>query len=61
MKLKYRFPLIGFLVPTFLISTWMFLYRHCPPLEQLIGFYACVIGAVITYYLGIHTVLSDKA
>ncbi len=60
MRLKYHFPLIGFLVPTFVISTLMFVYRGCPPIDQLIGFYACVIGAAVTYYAGIHTVLKDK-
>lgn len=60
MKLKYHIPLMGFLAPTLVISTWMFVYKECPPIDQLIGFYACVIGATITYYIGIHTVLSDK-
>jgi hypothetical protein len=61
MKFKYHVPLIGFLVPTFVISTLMFVYKECPPMDQLIGFYACVTGAIITYYVGIHTVLNDKA
>ncbi|HON37660.1 MAG: hypothetical protein ACOX3E_07885 [Desulfomonilia bacterium] len=60
MKLKYHVPLVGFLVPTFAISTLMFVYGECPPIDQLIGFYACVIGAAVTYYVGIHTVLSDS-
>ncbi|HOS96023.1 MAG TPA: hypothetical protein PLR71_01035 [Deltaproteobacteria bacterium] len=61
MKLRYHLPLIGFLVPTLVISTLMFIYRERPPMDQLIGFYVCVIGATITYYVGIHTVLKDKA
>jgi len=61
MKMKYHFPLVGFLVPTFVISTLMFVYRECPPMDQLIGFYACVIGATIAYYTGIHVVLKDRA
>ncbi len=60
MKLKYHVPLLGFLIPTFIISTLMFVYRECPPMDQLIGFYACVIGATITYYVGIHVALNDK-
>ena len=61
MKLKYHVPLIGFLVPTFVISTFMFVCRGCPPLDQLIGFYVCVAGAVVTYYTGIHTGLKDRS
>ncbi len=61
MKLWYHLPLVGFLVPTLVISTLMFICRECPPMDQLIGFYACVIGATVTYYAGIHTVLKDKA
>ncbi|PKN88510.1 MAG: hypothetical protein CVU51_04000 [Deltaproteobacteria bacterium HGW-Deltaproteobacteria-1] len=60
MKLKYHIPLMGFLALTLVISTLMFVYKECPPIDQLIGFYACVVGATITYYIGIHTVLSDK-
>ncbi len=60
MKIKYHVPLIGFLVPTLVISTLMFVYRECPPIDQLIGFYICVIGASITYYIGIHTALNDN-
>ena len=61
MKFKYHIPLLGFLVPTLVISTLMFIYRACPPMDQLVGFYACVIGAAVTYYLGIRTVLKDRA
>jgi hypothetical protein len=61
MKLKYHVPLLGFLIPTLVISTLMFVFRECPPIDQFIGFYACVIGATITYYVGIHMVLKDKA
>ncbi|HOJ13604.1 MAG TPA: hypothetical protein PLS81_12160 [Deltaproteobacteria bacterium] len=60
MKFKYHVPLIGFLVPTFVISSLMFAYRGFPPTDQLVGFYVCVAGAVATYYAGIHTVLKDK-
>ena len=61
MKLKYHVPLIVFLVLTLIISTLMFVYRGCPPMDQLIGFYVCVAGAVVTYYAGIHTVLKDRS
>lgn len=60
MKLKYHVPLLGFLIPTLVISTLMFVYMECPPIIQLIGFYACVIGASISYYAGIHMVLNDR-
>ena len=61
MKLKYHVPLIGFLASSFIISAFMFVCRGCPPLDQLIGFYVCVAGAVVTYYAGIHTVLKDRS
>ena len=60
MKLKYHVPLMGFLVPTFAISTLMFVYGERPPIDQLIGFYVCVIGATVTYYAGIRVVMKDK-
>jgi hypothetical protein len=53
-------PLLGFLIPTLVISTLMFVYMECPPIIQLIGLYACVIGATISYYAGIHMVLNDR-
>jgi hypothetical protein len=60
MKPKYHLPLLGFLVPTLVISTLMFVFKACPPMDQLLGFYATVIGATITYYAGIRVVLKDK-
>ncbi len=50
MKFKYHVPLIGFLVPTFIISTLMFVYRECPPPDQLIGF-LCLRGRRHPYLL----------
>ena len=60
MKLKYHFPILAFIIPTMIISTLMFVYKECPPLDQLIGFYACLISSTLTYYVGIKMVMNDK-
>lgn len=60
MKLKYHLPILAFIIPTMIISTLMFVYKECPPVDQLIGFYFCVISATVTYYIGIKAVMNDK-
>lgn len=60
MKLKYWLPLIGWVVPTIIISLIMF--RLDAPLTQAqnYGFVALLISACITYYIGIRQVRNDK-
>ncbi len=60
MKFKYWLPLIGWIVPTIIISLIMF--RVDAPLTdaQSKGFIALLVSACITYYVGIRQVLQDK-
>lgn len=61
MKTKYLLPLIGWLVPTLIISLLMFKYDAPLTQAQYIGFTALLLSACITYIVGIRVVLQDKA
>ncbi len=60
MKTKYLLPLIGWLVPTIIISLIMFKYDAPLTQSQYIGFSALLISACITYIAGIKLVLKEK-
>jgi len=60
MKFKYLLPLIGWIVPTVVISVIMFKVDAPLTEAQLYGFIALLISACITYYVGIRQVLRDK-
>jgi hypothetical protein len=60
MKLKYILPLIGWLVPTVIISVIMFKVDAPLTEAQLVGFIALLASACITYVVGIKVVLKDK-
>ena len=61
MKRQYLTPLLGFIVPTVGIGYGIVIPRSCIAgvNELTIGFATTVIGACITYVLGIRTVLRD--
>lgn len=62
-NLKYWWPLVGFVVPTVVIGFGYVIPKSCIAgiNELTIGFASTVIGAMVTYGLGIRTVVDDKA
>ncbi len=59
MKFKYIVPLITFLIPTIIITA--FLFYHDPPAPILMGgFVLLLIGVCGSYFMGIQKVLKDK-
>ena len=58
MKLKFFVPLIGFVVPTLIITAVLF-YLEPPHISQKIGFGILMIAVCGTYYMGIKGVLDD--
>jgi hypothetical protein len=61
MKLRYFYPLVGFVVPTVVIGYGFVIPRSCIAgvNELTIGFGSAIVGAVITYVLGVRAVLRD--
>ena len=62
MKLRYLLPLAGFVVPTVGIGYGIVIPRSCiAGVNNLtLGFAATLIGACVTYILGLRTVLHDQ-
>jgi hypothetical protein len=62
MKLRYLAPLAAFVVPTVVIGYGVVIPRSCiAGLNDLtLGFAASIIGASVTYILGVCTVLRDQ-
>ena len=60
MKFNYLLPLIGWIVPTVIISVIMFKIDAPLTRAQLIGFIALLISACATYVVGIRLVMKDK-
>jgi hypothetical protein len=61
MKLSYLYPLIGFVVPSVLIGYGFVIPRSCIAgvNDLTVGFAATVLGASVTYFLGLRSVLHD--
>ncbi|NHI94846.1 MAG: hypothetical protein EAX96_20320 [Candidatus Lokiarchaeota archaeon] len=57
-KLKYFTPLIIFLIPTIIISIFLFLYTQAE-IITIIGFIILLIGACGSYYMGLKSVYDD--
>jgi hypothetical protein len=62
MKLRYFWPLVGFVVPTLGIGFGWVIPKSCIAgiNELTIGFFSSVIGACVTYWIGVRTVLRDR-
>lgn len=62
MKLRYFWPLIGFVVPTLGIGFGWVIPRSCIAgiNELTIGFLSSVIGACVTYWIGVRAVVRDR-
>ena len=63
MKLKYVYPLVGFVVPTVLIGYGFVIPRSCiAGINDLtIGFTVTIISACVTYWIGLRNALRDVA
>ncbi|MBI4247282.1 MAG: hypothetical protein HY614_08845 [Candidatus Rokubacteria bacterium] len=61
MKIRYFYPLLGFVVPTIAIGYGIMIPRSCMAgLNDLtIGFASSILGAVVTYWAGVRTVYRD--
>ncbi|HPA34896.1 MAG TPA: hypothetical protein PLA16_00905 [Chitinophagales bacterium] len=60
MKFKYLLPLLGWLIPTVIISLILFKYDAPLTSTQYMGFTALLVSACITYWTGVSLVLKDK-
>lgn len=61
MKRTYLYPLIGFVVPTLLIGYGFVIPKSCIAgvNELTIGFATTVIGACVTYWMGLRSMWKD--
>jgi hypothetical protein len=57
MKISYLYPLSGFVVPTIVIGYGFVIPRSC--IAGINDLTATVIGASLTYLLGVRSVLHD--
>jgi hypothetical protein len=62
MRLRHFWPLIGFVVPTLLIGFGYVIPKSCIAgvNELTLGFLSSVIGACVTYWAGVRSVLRDR-
>lgn len=61
MKLRYFYPLLGFVVPTVVIGYGFVIPRSCIAgvNDLTVGFAATVAGACLTYWSGLRLVVRD--
>ena len=62
MKARHYTPLVGFVVPTIVIGYGVVIPRSCIAgvNDLTLGFAASIVGACVTYILGLRTVLRDQ-
>ena len=62
MKLRYLLPLVGFVVPTVGIGYGIVIPQSCIAgvNDLTLGFAASIVGACVTYILGLRAVLRDQ-
>ena len=62
MHLKYYYPLIGFIVPTVVIGYGIMIPQSCIAgvNELTLGFGSTILGAGLTYWMGIRTVCRNQ-
>jgi hypothetical protein len=62
MKVRYWIPLVGFVVPTVIIGFGFVMPRNgVGGVNELsIGFATTILGACVTYAMGIRSVLRDR-
>jgi len=62
MEARHFYPLLGFILPTLLIGYGLVIPRSCIAgwNELTLGFASTVIGAAITYWVGVRRALRDR-
>lgn len=62
MKLRHYVPLVGFVLPTMVIGYGVVIPRSCiAGINDLtLGFSATILGACVTYVLGLRAALRDQ-
>ena len=62
MKARHLLPLVGFVVPTVLIGYGVVIPRSCIAgmNELTIGFATTILGACITYVVGVRSALRER-
>jgi hypothetical protein len=62
MRLRHFWPLVGFVVPTLVIGFGYVIPKSCIAgiNELTLGFLSSVIGACVTYWAGVRSVLRDR-
>jgi hypothetical protein len=62
MKLRHYVPLVGFVAPTMVIGYGVVIPRSCiAGINDLtLGFGATILGACVTYVLGLRAALRDQ-
>ena len=62
MKLRYFYPLIGFVVPTLVIGYGVVIPRSCIAgvNDLTLGFTTTVLGACLTYWFGLQSAVRDR-
>jgi len=62
-SMKLVWPLVGFVVPTVVIGFGFVIPRSCIAgiNELTIGFASTVLGAAVTYVVGVHAALKSDA
>ncbi len=63
MRLRYFWPLVGFVLPTLAIGFGYVIPKSCIAgiNELTLGFLSSVLGACVTYWAGVRSVLRDGA
>jgi hypothetical protein len=63
VKPRHYVPLVGFVVPTIMIGYGVVIPRSCiAGINDLtVGFGATILGACVTYVLGLRAALRDQA
>jgi hypothetical protein len=61
MNARHLLPLLGFVAPTAIIGFGWVIPRSCIAgvNELTVGFAATILGACVTYYLGVRSVLRE--
>jgi hypothetical protein len=62
MKIRYFYPLLGFVIPTVLIGYGIVIPRSCIAgvNDLTLGFAATVAGACLTYWAGLRLAMRDS-
>jgi len=62
VKPRHFFPLIGFVLPTVVIGYGFVIPGSCIAgvNQHSIGFGATIVGACVTYFLGVRAALADR-